>query len=135
MTDRGLTVEVLRQAAAAHQEPDPVKRALLQAVWSCLHDSEELRHRCRVDPASLRRVQVRALTEAAQMLSPENGTGWAAAGMLERAIKRFAERVWEFHKADASSLGPVDTLLHEAFLAGDVPRTQRRLYELIRTDA
>lgn len=82
------------------------------------------------------RARNRALLEAAEALALDNPCTWILAQRLERAIQRFSTRVWPLLRAGAhrGELSPADAALYRAFLTGArVPRTQRRLYDLLLT--
>lgn len=94
----------------------------------------------RDDSARLERVarikaRNHALREAASVLGADSPTSWVLAERLEAAVERFATRVWpRLRDGIQCDLAPSDAYLHRAFLTGErVPRTQRRLYDLLLT--
>lgn len=85
-------------------------------------------------PARIR-ARNHALQQAAQALGFDSPCAWVLARRLELAIVRFSARVWPQLRADLhrGELSPADAALYRAFLTGQrVPRTQRRLYDLLR---
>lgn len=90
-------------------------------------DIERLERNARVKARNL------ALAEAGAELGGATLSAWALAGRLEAAVLRFESRVWPRVKAGFEcDLSPSDKCLRRAFLAGQhVPRTQRRLYDLL----
>ena len=94
------------------------------------------------DPEATRRrekcVAVRsrndALREAADCLAHDAPAAWTLAQRLEQALKRFRIYTWPRLVAGLDvTLSPADDALKRAFLTGaSIPKTQRRLYELLK---
>ena len=76
-----------------------------------------------------------ALCDAAAVLGVDSPGAWVLAARLEAAVARFDARIWPRLRAGVQcDLAPSDAALHRAFLTGErVPRTQRRLYDLLLT--
>lgn len=74
-----------------------------------------------------------ALIDAALVLGVDNPGAWVLAGRLADAVARFESRLWAPLRAGLEcELSPSDAAIHRAFLAGErVPKTQRRLYDLL----
>lgn len=74
-----------------------------------------------------------ALLEAAAVLGADNPGAWVLAGRLALAVERFESRLWARLRSGAAfDLAPSDSAIHRAFLTGErVPKTQRRLYDLL----
>lgn len=93
----------------------------------------------REDAARLDRSQrIKARNEALRTAAAELGAtklgAWRQAELLEAAVRRFESRLWPRLRVglECAALSPSDEALCRAFLSGlPVPRTQRRLYELL----
>lgn len=88
----------------------------------------------RADRVARIHARNRALQQAACVLGADNPGAWVLAHRLESAIERFSTRVWPRLRAGLhrGELSPADAALYRAFLTGQrVPRTQRRLYDLL----
>ena len=101
----------------------------------------EALHNTPVDPSEAARLErvarIKARNEALRDAADELGYpgAWAAAGRLEAAIARFESRLWPRLRAGlvaCNDLAPHEQALYRAWLSGaHVPRTQRRLYDLL----
>lgn len=109
---------------------EPVTQADALSVLHQGIDRADLR---RLDRVARRKARDAALLECALLLGADCPGPWVTAGRLEAAIKRFESRVWPRLRAGiVRQLGPVDAALHRAFLTGErIPKTQRRLYDLL----
>ena len=76
-----------------------------------------------------------ALCDAAAVLGVDSPCAWVLAARLEAAVARFDVRIWPRLCAGMEcDLTPSEAALYRAFLTGEkVPRTQRRLYDLLLT--
>lgn len=75
-----------------------------------------------------------ALQRAAVELGADQPGAWVLAGRLAAAVARFEARQWPLLRAGLhrGELTPAEDALHVAFLTGQhIPRTQRRLYQLL----
>ncbi len=109
---------------------EPVTQA---DALSVLHQGIDRADVQRLDRVARRKARDSALLECGALLGADRPGPWAVAERLEAAIKRFESRVWPQLRAGiVRQLGPVDAALHRAFLTGErIPRTQRRLYDLL----
>ncbi|MCZ2406344.1 MAG: hypothetical protein LC097_06380 [Burkholderiales bacterium] len=120
--------EIVLQAAAGQPVAPQDARAALLARTT---DPEATRRRER--NAAIR-ARDAALRDAAHCLAGDGPTAWLLAQRLARAIARFRATTWQRIQAGIPvALSPADEALCAAFLSGvGVPRTQRRLYELLK---
>ena len=97
-----------------------------------LHADFDRQDAARLERCDRIRCRNQALREAAGELGAGIGA-WALAERLEAAVLRFESRIWPRLKAGFEcELSPSDECLYRAFLTGQhVPRTQRRLYDLV----
>ena len=109
---------------------EPVTQA---DALSVLHQAIDRADVQRLDRVARRKARDAALLECARVLAADDRGPWTVAERLEAAIKRFDGRVWPRLRAGMPcDLGPCDMALHRAFLSGErIPRTQRRLYDLL----
>jgi len=86
-----------------------------------------------LDRASALRERNAALTQAATLLEIGDSP-WAVAGRLAGAIRRFETRVLpRMRRGDQVDLSPLDECIARVFATRQrIPRTQRKLYELVR---
>lgn len=94
-------------------------------------DRDELQ---RVERIARIKARDAALIEAAVVLGADGPGTWMLAGRLSQAVTRFESCLWPRLRAgmDGTQLPPSETAIHHAFLTGErVPKTQRRLYDLL----
>ncbi len=123
--------QVIVLSATAELETDPVRRFLLLG-WRAACESgnaRDVRALIGADRASRRRVQRRALMRAARLLQPEGEFCWATAERLAAAIAYFERRTWRLCQSRAPEGDPLAVELRTVFLAGDFPRSVKRLHE------
>jgi hypothetical protein len=125
-----MTAELARRAADGDAGPEVI--AWISESMRRHLAGDELEAAFRLDGASRLRQRNRALLAAAEALDDGSGP-WATAGRLAAAIRRYEARVWPLLRRDPSmALPPIDAALRRAFDAGSrIPRTQRRLYDLL----
>lgn len=91
----------------------------------------------RLDRARARKARDTALRQAADNLAHDAPCLWTLATRLQAAVRRFEARLWPRLRLglQCGELSPSDEALHLAFLAagGKVPRSDRALYELLKT--
>ena len=109
---------------------DPVTQAEARSVLAAGVDCEDT---ARLDRFQRRKARDEALRDAADELGGEGLGAWALAELLEAAVLRFESRVWPRLRAGLEcTLSPSDEALYRAYLSGQhIPRTQRRLYDLL----
>ena len=120
-------IELLLRLAVGEQ----VERAeVLTLLHSNLCDRGDA---WRLERVSRRKARDGALREAAGVLGADEPGAWVVAGRLQAAVVRFEGYAWPRLRAGMQlDLSPSDKALHRAFMAGErVPRTQRRLYDLL----
>lgn len=120
-------IEVILNAAFGR----PVTQAdALEVLHGALEDHTDA---ARLDRVARIKARNEALRDAADELGSDTPGAWALAGLLETAIVRFESRTWPRLKAGLPcTLAPSERALYRAWLSGaHVPRTQRRLYDLL----
>ena len=122
--------DVLLRLATGHTvAATDAMAVLIRAATDCPGDCARSERAARVRARNI------GLQKAAAELGADRPGAWPLALRLEGAVERFRSRVWPQLRAGLhrGELGPVDAALHMAFLTGQqVPRTQRRLYDLVR---
>jgi hypothetical protein len=126
-----MTAELARRAADGDTAPEIL--AWISESMRRHLAGDDLEEAFRLDRASRLRQRNRALLAAAEALDDGSGP-WATAGRLEAAIRRFESRLLPLLRRDPSmALPPLDEALCRAFDTGSrLPRTQRKIYELLR---
>lgn len=109
---------------------EPVTQA---DALSVLHRDLDRAATQRLDRVARRKARDAALRDCARVLGADDPGPWVVAERLEAGIHRFECRVWPRLRAGMPcDLAPLDLALRRAFLSGErVPRTQRRLYDLL----
>ena len=123
--------QVIVLSATAELETDPVRRFLLLGFRSACESKagRDVRALIGADRASRRRVQRRALMRAARLLQPEGEFCWSTAERLASAIAYFESRTWRLCQSREPEGDPLAVELRTVFLAGDFPRSTRRLHD------
>lgn len=98
-----------------------------------LHNHPDRDESQRLERMARIKARDRAMIDAALVLGADDPCTWILAGRLADAIDRFESRLWPRLRAGLDcELSPADAAIHRAFLAGErVPKTQRRLYDLL----
>ena len=121
-------LEVALQVAAGQTiTPEQAQDALLARTT----DPEATRRREKCVAVRSRNA---ALREAADCLAHDAPAAWTLAQRLAQALTRFRIYTWPRLVAGLDvTLSPADDALKRAFLTGaSIPKTQRRLYELLK---
>jgi hypothetical protein len=129
--DLDVLERVLVESATAELEPDPVRRFLLLGFRAACEagNARDVRTLIGADRASRRRLQRRALLRAARLLQPEGEFDWSTAQRLAAAVAYFESRTWRWCRSREPEGDPLAVELRKAFLAGEFPRSTKRLYE------
>ncbi|WP_374279199.1 hypothetical protein [Azonexus sp.] len=129
-----MSIELAERAAAGKLDPEVI--AWLSSGLRAYIDGRERSLETALSLDLSRRVRERndALIEAAKILSRQSTSPWATAGLLARAICNFETNVLPSDQLrNSKNMTALNTHLLRAFNTGvRIPRTQRKIYDLIR---